>query len=97
MSSQKSDKKTPGKDKLSKKKDSPENSESPSRIEVEEPAFKVLDGSDIQALAIKDEDLKKLKREYSLDSEAENSTRREVPPKPVYVKKINKNAYPTVE
>ena len=63
--------------------------QSPSHSEVEEPiVFKVIDGEDIQALAIKEENLKKL----AADKKPVIAKEKEF-----LVKKENKNAFPTIE
>jgi hypothetical protein len=62
---------------------------SPTHSEIEEKAsFKVIDGEDIQSLAIKEDDLRKLNKPKVPKEEKKDS---------LLVKKVNKNAYPTIE
>jgi hypothetical protein len=78
------------KKKTNHKADSPEQSQSPSTFELDnEP--RVIDGIDIQALAIKDEDLKRF---HTNISEQLNDYLNE---KEILVKRENKNYYPTIE
>ena len=62
---------------------------SPTHSEIEEPIlFKPIDGEDIQALAIKEDDLRKLKEPKPNADKKLND---------ILVKKRNKNHYPTKE
>ena len=67
---------------------------SPTHSEIEDKiTFKVIDGDDIQSLAIKEEDLKKL----TAASKPNNKPIKEEKQEQLIVKKVNKNAYPTIE
>lgn len=73
------------------KAESPEQSQSPSNFEIDnEP--KVIDGIDIQALAIKEEDLKRFHNTNIVQQLNDYYKEEEI-----LVKRDNKNYYPTVE